>query len=117
MSSAEYERYIYFILAKQSCEINFEKNYWNTNKNFRDRTSLFNAQWNCLKLVKCDDDDFITYAGVNNWECKKFKLNELTSDSFKCLIFIQSLTSNKDAKIRSRILTKLEMDSKLILQK
>ena len=44
-------------------------------------------------------------------------LNELTSNSFKCLIFVQGLTSNKDAEIRSRILTKLEMYLKLALQK
>ena len=79
--------------------------------------SLFNAWWNCLILVKCDDDNFATYAGVVNQECEKFKLNELTFDSFKCLISLQGLTSNKDAEIRSTILTKLEMDSKSTLQK
>ena len=67
--------------------------------------------------MKSDDNDFVIYVGVVNQECEKFKLNELTSDSFKCLIFIQGLNSNKDAEIRSRILTKLEMDSKLTLQK
>ena len=55
---------------------------------------------------ECDNDDFVIYAGVINGECENFKLNELTFDSFKCLIFIQDLTSNKDAEIRSMILTK-----------
>ena len=63
------------------------------------------------------DNDFVTYAEVVSWECEKFKLNELTSHSLKCLIFVQGLTSSKDAGIRSRILTKLEMDSKLTLKK
>ena len=62
--------------------------------------------------MKSDDNDFVIFAGVVNQECEK-----LTSDSCKYLIFIHALTSNKDAEIRSRILTKLEMDSKLTLQK
>ena len=32
------------------------------------------------------------------------------------MMFIQGFPSNKDAEIRSRILTRLEMDSKLTLQ-
>ena len=62
-------------------------------------------------------DNFVTYAGVVTGECEMFKLYELTSNSFKCLILILGLTSNKDAEIRSRILTKVEMDSKLTLKK
>ena len=90
--------------------INFEETIGILTKIFRDRTSLFNVWLNCLNLVKCDDDDFVTCAGVISWEDEKFKLNELTSNSFKCLIFVQRSTWNKDEEIRSRILTKLEMD-------
>ena len=64
-----------------------------------------------------DDNGFVTHAGVTNRECMKLKLNELTSDSFKSLIFVQGLASNKDAEMTFIILTKLEMDSKLTLQK
>ena len=78
---------------------------------------MLNPRWNCLNLVTCDDDNFATLAGVVNRDCEKFKLNELICDTFKCLVFVQGLTSNKDTEIRSRILTKLEMDSKLTLQK
>ena len=42
------------------------------------------------KSSKCDDDnDFVTKAGVVNGEWEKLKSKELTSDSFKCLIFVQ----------------------------
>lgn len=55
------------------------------------------------------------------WDCQSripiiFKLIELSSDMFKCLIFMQVLTSCKDAEIRSQILTKFEQDPKLTLQ-
>ena len=44
------------------------------------------------------------------------RLNEITPDMFKCLIFVQGLTAPKDAEIRSRLLTKLEQDQKITLQ-
>lgn len=50
-------------------------------------------------------------------ECEKFKLNELTPDIIKCLIFVQGLSANKDTEIRVKILSKLEIDSKLTLKK
>ena len=84
--------------------MNFEETIGILTKNFGDRTSLFNAQWNCLNLVKCDNNNFVTYFRVVNQECEKFKLNELTSNSFKCL-FVQGLTLNKDTEIIARILT------------
>ena len=51
-----------------------------------------------------------------NRECGKFKLSELTPDKFKGLIFVQGLTTPKDAEIRVRLLSELEQDSKLTLQ-
>ena len=35
---------------------------------------------------------------------------------FKCLIFVQGQTASKDAEIRSRLLSKLEQDSKLTIR-
>ena len=39
------------------------------------------------------------------------------SDMFKSLIFVQGLTANKDAEIRTRILTSLDRDTNLTLRK
>ena len=88
----EHEKYINFI--KTTGRNKFCRNYWNANKTFH-RTLIFNARQNYLNLVNCvvddDDDDFVTYSRVVNQECEKFELNELISDSFKCLIFVQGL--------------------------
>ena len=46
-----------------------------------------------------------------------FKLGELSADNFKCLIFAQGLVSAKDAEIRRRVLSKLENEPDLTLQK
>lgn len=80
-------------------------------------SSLFNTRWLCLNLVKNNNKDFIIYAGVVNRESEKLKLNKLTLDLFKCVLFVQGLISNNEAEIRSRIFAKLEMDPKFILHK
>ena len=68
-------------------------------------------------MVKREDEDFVTYAGNVNRMCERFMLHDLSIDRFKCLVFIQRLTSSKDKDIRSRILTKLEQGSEVTLQK
>ena len=65
--------------------------------------------------MKKVNDDYATNAGTFNRESNRFKLNELTADNFKCLIFVQGLTAERDLEIRSRISSKLEADSKLTL--
>ena len=53
--------------------------------------------------MKKTNDNHVTYAGIVNRECNRFKLNELTADDFKCLIFIRELTAERDSEIRSGI--------------
>ena len=49
--------------------------------------------------------------------CNDFKLAELTADDFKCLIFAQGLISAEDPEVRRRVLTKIENEQGLTLQK
>ena len=83
---------------------------------FGERISLSTTCWQCFNLTKKNTDDYTTFASVVNKECEKFKFSELTPDMFKCLIFVQEQTAQKDAEIRSRLLSKVEQDSKLTLQ-
>ena len=46
-----------------------------------------------------------------------FKLAELTADDLKWLIFEQGLVSAEDAEVKRRVLTKLENEQGLTLQK
>lgn len=52
-----------------------------------------------------------------NKHCDDFKLAELTPDHLKCLIFVQGLVSAKDSEMRKRMLSKLQNDPGLTLQK
>ena len=81
------------------------------------KTSLFYKKWKCLNLTKRDSDDYLGFASVVNKNCDDFKLDELSADNFKCLIFAQGLVSAKDAEIGRRVLSKLENEPDLTLQK
>ena len=56
----------------------------------------------------------MTCAGNVN---SQFELGDLSVDMFKCLIFVQGLTAVKNKYIRSRILTMIEQNPKVTLQK
>ena len=66
------------------------------------------------KSLKTTD---LGFASVVNKNCDDFKLGELSADNFKCLIFAQGLVSTKDAETRRRVLSKLENEPDLTLQK
>ena len=78
---------------------------------------MFHTRFSCLNAVKREDENFVTYAGNVNRMFERFMLLDLSIDRFKCLIFVQGLTSSKDKDIRSRILTKLEQGTEVTLQK
>ena len=84
-------------------------------KLFSSKTSVFHKI--CLKLTKRDSDDYLWFASVVNKNCDDFKLGELSAGNIKCLIFAQSLVSAKDSEIRRRVLSKLENEPDLTLQK
>ena len=79
---------------------------------FGEQSSLFNTQYQCLKLPKRDSDKFIRYAGIINRECSRFQLSSLTEDQFNCRIFICGLQSPKNADIRTHLLTEVQQDAK-----
>ena len=82
-----------------------------------DKKSIFHTRYKCLDIVKQEDDSFVTYAGMFNAQCEAFRLKELSSDMYKCLIFVQGLIAPKDKEIRLRILTIMEQDPNIALQK
>ena len=80
-------------------------------------TSLFHKKWKCLNIFKDDQQDYLTFAATVNKQCNDFKLTDLTTDDFKCLIFAQGLVSAEDAEISRRVLAKLENEQGLTLKK
>ena len=70
-----------------------------------------------LKPYKKDVEDYSTFSSVVSKHCDEFKLVDLSTDDFKCLIFVLGLVSTKDSEIRRRVLSKLESEPNLTLKK
>ena len=69
-------------------------------KLFSPKTSLFHKRWRCLNLTRKEGENYTTFASVVNKHCDNFRLEELSVDNLKCLIFVQGLVSAKDAETR-----------------
>ena len=50
------------------------------------------------KPTKKIGEDYSTFGGIVIRESEMFKLKELTSDMFRCLVFVQGLTTLVDGR-------------------
>ena len=114
LGTVEHNKFVDYILTKKNCELGFLEPVKLLSELFSSKTSLFHKRWKCLNLTKRDSDDYLGFASVVNKNCEDFKLS---ADNFKCLIFAQGLVSAKNAEIRRRVLSKLENEPDLALQK
>ena len=116
--TVEHNKFVDYILSKiKTCKLGFLERVKLLSELFSSKTSLFHKRWKCLNLIKRDSDDYLGFASVVNKNCEDFKHGELSADNFKCLIFALGLVSAKDAEIRRRVLSKLENEPDLTLQK
>ncbi|VDL92534.1 unnamed protein product [Schistocephalus solidus] len=66
LGPAKHERYVYFILPKNSREITFADTFKTLSQILGENLSLFNARFQCLQLCKRESEDFNTYADIVN---------------------------------------------------
>ena len=116
LGAAEHTKFVNFILPKKTSELNFQETVTLLTELFSTKTSLFHRRYKCMNVTRREEDDYTTYASIVNKHCDDFKLEELSADNFKCLIFVQGLVLNKDSEIRRRVLNKLESEQNLTLQ-
>ncbi|CAH8591082.1 unnamed protein product [Schistosoma margrebowiei] len=115
LGPSELDKYCNLILPLNPRDRSFSDTVQSLSQQFGDNSSLFNACYRCLKLTMNEDDDFLTYVGIVNRECERFRLKSLTEDQFKALSLICSLQSQKFSDIRTRLLSRLDQDPKLTL--
>ncbi|KAF5395454.1 hypothetical protein PHET_12170 [Paragonimus heterotremus] len=116
LGTVEHEWFTNFILPQQPKDLGFDQTLKQLRDIFGEQLSLFNVRYNCLKLTKRESHDYVTFAGLVNWDCERFQLKSLTEGQFKCLIFIADLHSPRDADIQTRLLSKLEQDKEITVK-
>lgn len=110
LETSAHNRYINFILPKLSSDFNFIETVQKLKQLFGKHESLLKTRFNCFKVSKKDEMNFLDYTGTVNKACESFELNKMSIDQFKCLIFVTGLTSPKDLDIRTKLLSKLETE-------
>ena len=116
LGSQESTEYINLILPRKLEEILFVETIKTSSRIFGERNSLFYTRYKGLNIIKQENEHFVSYAGTVNSQSELFKINEISKNMFKCLIFVQGLTAPKDKDIRSRISTIIEQDPEITLQ-
>ena len=117
LGTVEHNKFVDYILPNKTWELGFLETVKLQSELFSSKMSLFQKRLKYFNLTKRDSDDYLGFASVVNKNCDGFKLGELSAGNFKCLIFAQGLVSAKDAEIRRRVLSKLENEPDLTLQK
>ena len=117
LGTTEHNRFVDFILPKKTTDLDFSETIKLLSELFGPNITLFHKRWKCLNTVKDNQQDFLTLAAAVNRFGNDFKLAELTTDDLKCVIFAQVLVSAEDAEVKRWVLTKLENEQGLTLQK
>ncbi|XP_065355983.1 uncharacterized protein LOC135950364 [Calliphora vicina] len=111
-----YGKYADFLLPRKPHDLKFNETLTTLSTLFDRQESLFNVRYNCLKNVKDENEDFITYAGRVNKLCERFQSNQMTSQQFKCLMFIVGLQSHDYMEVRSKLISMLDRTTDITLE-
>ena len=63
---SEHEKYCNFVLPKKPTDFSWSETVQCLTKIFGERSSLFHTRYQCFQIVKDQNDDFVTYAGLVN---------------------------------------------------
>uniref|UniRef100_A0A914UTI9 DUF7083 domain-containing protein n=1 Tax=Plectus sambesii TaxID=2011161 RepID=A0A914UTI9_9BILA len=115
LNTTAFAKYTNLILPQAPWDIGFEKSIKLLMELFNKPVSLFHCHYCCLKIVKDETNDIVTYASIVNKEWKQFILLDLSTNQFKCLIFPCRLHLKADASICTKTLQQMKIHLKLTL--
>ncbi|XP_055903103.1 uncharacterized protein K02A2.6-like [Eupeodes corollae] len=106
--ASEYSRYVNLILPNTPASFDFSTTIEKLSKIFGQSESIFNTRFHCLQTTKSSCEDYTAYTSRVNKSCEQFQLGKLTSEQFKCLIFVKGLHASCDSDVRTRLLALLQ---------
>lgn len=98
------ELYRNSLMPAKPSELSFSETIKRLTQLFKRKVSLLRTRWNCLQITRQASEDLAMYGARVNKMTEEFRLNELSSDQFKVLIFILGMRDCKDKGIRTRLL-------------
>lgn len=112
----EYERYCNYILPQGPNMIDFDTTVAKLKSLFGTTESVISRRYRCLQVTKQATEDYKSYACRVNKLCVDFELGRLSEHQFKCLVFVCGLKAEKDAEIRTRLLSRIEENAEVTLE-
>ncbi|GAA52722.1 hypothetical protein CLF_108674 [Clonorchis sinensis] len=103
--------YTSFLIPKLPCGLSFDETARILSHIFGNHISLFIIRCQCLRLVK-KVGNLITFAGVVNRACQRFKLSSVTDNQSKCFIFVSGSIRLSHL---TRPLIRIEQDAEMTL--
>ncbi|KAK5971408.1 Retroviral aspartyl protease, partial [Trichostrongylus colubriformis] len=110
LDNVTFEKYQRHVLPRNVSDIGYQDTVDNLKHLFDFKASEFTTKYQCLKLEKNENEDYLTYTGRVNEFCEKAKLHDLDSDGIKCLLWIFGLKSQTEAEIRQRLIAILDRE-------
>ncbi|KAK5977756.1 hypothetical protein GCK32_022680 [Trichostrongylus colubriformis] len=80
LDNVAFEKYQRHVLPRNVSDIGYQDTVDNLKQLFDFRASEFTTKYQCLKLEKSVNKDYLTYTGRVNEFCEKAKLHDLDSD-------------------------------------
>ena len=115
LDSPSYSRLVDKILPKKPAELSIKEATEVLNKLFGQKLTTFRKRYDCFKMVKSSAQDYATFSTLVNRKCETARINKMTDDDFKCLVFVSGLQAPEDAEVRTRLLRKLEQTDNVTL--
>lgn len=110
LGADEHARFTDYIRPKGPEDLTLKETIAALKKLYAKKKSLFKARLDFLGAAKGPDEDASLYGARINRLHDDFKMDEMSGEHFKCLIFILGLQSPSDQDIRARLLQTLEKD-------
>lgn len=111
LDAVAHKRYSDYILPAVPKDKSFKETVTILTGLFKRAESQFCLRWKCLQVEKKGTEDYTAYTARVNKLCEECKINQMTPDQFKCLIFILGLKNPNEADIGTRLHNKLYTDT------
>lgn len=112
-----FDLYVNMILPKEPSDFTFEATIQKLSEVFKRRESVFRMRYNSMNIRKTDDSDGLTYFARINKAVEAIEFGNITVDQYKCMLFVKGLESPTDLDRRTVLLSLLEKDNKITMER
>lgn len=112
-----YEKFTSMILPLEPSDLTFDETVKKLMKIFSRRESVFRLRYNSMIINKRDDVDILTYYDEINSAVEAIEYDKMTIEQYKCTLFVKGLVSNTELDKRTKLLSLLETDKDLTMEK